>query len=97
MSKSNKTYQTVQMFRQFRHLSPDNPDISDSQMAREFRESRKSRESRHLRWLDGQTVHVKTGSSRSGTDERGKCDNVGLSAACPSNEATIRSVVVVVA
>ena len=42
-------------------------------------------------------VIVKTGSSRSGTDERGKCDNVGLSAACPSNEATIRSVVVAVA
>ena len=42
-------------------------------------------------------VAVKTGSSRSGTDERGKCDNVGLSAACPSNEATIRSVVVAVA
>ena len=42
-------------------------------------------------------IPVKTGSSRSGTDERGKCDNVGLSAACPSNEATIRSVVVVVA
>ena len=40
---------------------------------------------------------VKTGSSRSGTDERGKCDNVGLSAACPSNEATIHSVVVAVA
>ena len=40
---------------------------------------------------------VKTGSSRSGTDERGKCDNIGLSAACPSNEATICSVVVVVA
>ena len=40
---------------------------------------------------------VKTGSSRSGTDERGKCDSVGLSAACPSNEATIRSVVVAVA
>ena len=40
---------------------------------------------------------VRTGSSRSGTDERGKCDNIGLSAACPSNEATIRSVVVVVA
>ena len=39
---------------------------------------------------------VKTGSSQSGTDERGKCDNVGLSAACPSNEATIRSVVVAV-
>ena len=42
-------------------------------------------------------IAVKTGSSRSGTDERGKCDNVGLSAACPSNEATIRSVVVAVA
>ena len=42
-------------------------------------------------------VGVKTGSSRSGTDERGKCDNVGLSAVCPSNEATIHSVVVVVA
>ena len=40
---------------------------------------------------------VKTSSSRSGTDERGKCDNVGLSAACPSNEATIHSVVVAVA
>ena len=40
---------------------------------------------------------VKTGSSRLGTDERGKCDNVRLSAACPSNEATIRSVVVAVA
>ena len=40
---------------------------------------------------------VKTGSSQSGTDERRKCDNVGLSAACPSNEATIRSVVVAVA
>ena len=42
-------------------------------------------------------IAVKTGSSRSGTDERGKCDNVGLSAACLSNEATIRSVVVAVA
>ena len=41
-------------------------------------------------------IAVKTGSSRSGTDERGKCDNVGLSAACPSNEATICSVVVAV-
>ena len=39
-------------------------------------------------------VVVKTGSSRSGTDERGKCDNIGLSAACLSNEAMIRSVVV---
>ena len=43
------------------------------------------------------TRGVKTGSSRLGTDERGKCDNVGLSAACPSNEATICSVVVAVA
>ena len=40
---------------------------------------------------------VKTGSSRLGTDERGKCDNVRLSAACLSNEATICSMVVVVA
>ena len=40
---------------------------------------------------------VKTGSSRLGTDERGKCDSVGLSAECLSNEATIRSVVVAVA
>ena len=39
---------------------------------------------------------VKTGSSRSGTGERGKCESVGLSAACPSNEATIRTVVVAV-
>ena len=45
----------------------------------------------------GMRARVKTGSSRSGTDERGKCDSVGLSAACPSNEATIRSVVVAVA
>ena len=42
-------------------------------------------------------ISVKTGSSRPGTDKRGKCDNVGLSAACPSNGATIRSVVVAVA
>ena len=41
-------------------------------------------------------VNVKTGSSRSGTDERGKCDSVGLSAACLNNEATIHSMVVVV-
>ena len=41
-------------------------------------------------------VSVKTGSSQLGTDERGKCDNVGLSAACLSNEATIHSVVVAV-
>ena len=51
--------------------------------------------------LQGETcvynICVKTGSSQSGTDERGKCDNIGLSAACPSNEATIRSVVVAVA
>ena len=40
---------------------------------------------------------VKTGSSQSGTDERGKCDSVGLSAACPRNEATICSMVVAVA
>ena len=40
---------------------------------------------------------VKTGSSRLGTDERGKYDSVGLSAACPSNEAMICSMVVVVA
>ena len=39
---------------------------------------------------------VKTGSSQSGTDERGKCNSVGLSAVCPSNEATIHSVVVAV-
>ena len=39
---------------------------------------------------------VKTGSSQSGTDERGKCESVGLSAACLSNEAMICSVVVVV-
>ena len=40
---------------------------------------------------------VKPSSSRSGTDESGNCENVRLSAACPSNEATIRSVVVAVA
>ena len=40
---------------------------------------------------------VKTGSSRSGPDEGGKCDSIRLSAVCSSNEATIRSVVVVVA
>ena len=48
------------------------------------------------RWVKSDNT-VKTGSSRSGTDERGKCDNVGLSAACPSNEAMIRSMVVAVA
>ena len=47
------------------------------------------------RWVKSDNT-VKTGSSRSGTDERGKCDNVGLSAVCPSNEATICSVVVAV-
>ena len=47
--------------------------------------------------VSAEGVSVKTGSSRSGTDERGKCDSVGLSAACPSNEAMIRSVVVAVA
>ena len=41
-------------------------------------------------------ISVKTGSSRSGTDERGKCKSIGLSAVCPSNEAMIRSVVVAV-
>ena len=40
---------------------------------------------------------VKTGSSQSGLDEGGKCDSVGLSAACPSKVAMIRSMVVVVA
>ena len=39
---------------------------------------------------------VKTGSSWLGTDERGKCDSIGLSAACLSNEATICSMVVAV-
>ena len=39
---------------------------------------------------------VKTGSSRSGTDERGKCESIRLSATCPNNEATICSVVVAV-
>ena len=40
---------------------------------------------------------LKTSSSRSGTDEEGKYNSIRLSAACPSNEATICSVVVVVA
>ena len=48
-------------------------------------------------WAHELLLGVKTGSSRSGTDERGKCDNVRLPAACPSNEATIHSVVVAVA
>ena len=48
----------------------------------------------NLNWLND---CVKTGSSQSGTEERGKCDSIGLSAACPSNEATICSMVVVVA
>ena len=40
---------------------------------------------------------VKTGSdSRLGTDKRGKCNSVGLSAAYPSNEATICSMVVAI-
>ena len=39
---------------------------------------------------------VKTGSSQSGPDKGGKCNSVGLSAACPSKVAMIRSVVVVV-
>ena len=39
---------------------------------------------------------VKTGSSRLGPDEGGKCDSVGLSAACPSKVATMCSVVVAV-
>ena len=47
--------------------------------------------------LQMELVSVKTGSSQSGTDERGKCDSVGLSAACLSNEAMIRSVMVAVA
>ena len=42
-------------------------------------------------------LSVKTSSSRSGPDEGGKCDSVGLSAVCPSKVATIRSMVVVVA
>ena len=46
--------------------------------------------------VEGGHGYVKTGSSQSGTDERGKCESVGLSAACPSNEAMIHSVVVVV-
>ena len=40
---------------------------------------------------------VKIGSSQSETDKKGKCESVRLSAACLSNEATIRSVVVAVA
>ena len=40
---------------------------------------------------------VKTGSSQSEPDEGGKCDSVGLSAACPSKVAMIRSMVVAVA
>ena len=43
------------------------------------------------------TCTVKTGSSRSGPEEGGKCESIGLSAACPSKVATIRSVVVAVA
>ena len=40
---------------------------------------------------------VKTGSPRSETEERGKCDSVGLSAVCLNKVAMIRSVVVAVA
>ena len=40
---------------------------------------------------------VKTSSSRSGPDEGGKCNSVGLSAVCLNKVATIRSVVVAVA
>ena len=47
------------------------------------------------RWVKSDNT-VKTSSSRSGTDEEGKCDSIGLSAACLSKEATIRSVVVAV-
>ena len=39
---------------------------------------------------------VKTGPSRLGPHEGGKCDSIGLSAVCPSKEATICSVVVAV-
>ena len=39
---------------------------------------------------------VKTGSSQLGPDEGGMCNSIGLSAACPSKLATIRSMVVVV-
>ena len=48
------------------------------------------------RWVKSDNT-VKTSSSQLGTDERGKCDSIGLSAACPSNEAMIHSVVVAVA
>ena len=47
------------------------------------------------RWVKSDNT-VKTSSSQSGTDKRGKCDNVRLSAAWPSNEAMIHSVVVAV-
>ena len=39
---------------------------------------------------------VKTGSSRLGPDKGGKCNSIGLSAACPNKVAMIRSVVVAV-
>ena len=48
------------------------------------------------RWVKSNNT-VKTGSSQSGPDEGGKCDSVGLSAACPSKVAMIRSMVVAVA
>ena len=41
-------------------------------------------------------VAVKTSSSRSGPEEGGKCESVGLSAACLSKVAMICSVVVAV-
>ena len=49
-----------------------------------------------LRWVKSDNT-VKTSSSQLGTDERGRCDSIRLSAACLSNEATICSVVVAVA
>ena len=39
---------------------------------------------------------VKTSSSQSGPDEGGKCDSIGLSAACPSKVAMIHTMVVAV-
>ena len=48
------------------------------------------------RWVKFNNT-VKTSSSQSGPDEGGKCDSVGLSAACPSKVAMIHSMVVAVA
>ena len=53
-------------------------------------------------WLCGEGLNdykscVKTGSSQSGPNEGGKCDGIGLSAACLNKVAMICSVVVVVA